>query len=185
MVKNRMFVVGAITVFAGYLAGVLTVLFAGGASGDYLRRFLTSQATPNWLAAFLSGPFFVLLVYFCGVFFLGWLFVFPLLYYKSYGYGYTAGLLLAGLGGRGFLPLALCLFPSAVAECLLLVCMAREALPQSVALFQSRKGDAQAFLSGLSSYLLHGLVWVQCSAFVLLWDLFLSPLILSGISEIL
>lgn len=185
MDKKRIFAVGAVTVFAGYLAGVLTVVFGGGVGGKYVEQYFAQTPRIDWWSGFLSGPFFVLLAYFCGLFFLGWLFVFPLLYYKAYGYGYTAGLFLATLGVKGLLPLGLCMFPSAAAECVLLVCIARDAFPLSFSLFRSWRGETEAFSAHLRSYLLHGLVLLQCSSFVLLWDLFLAPLMQSGIGEML
>ena len=185
MGSNRTFAVAAVTVFCGYLAGVFSVLLRGGADLALVTQYLTAPSEINWTEAFVGGPLFVLLVLFCGVFFFGWLFVLPLVFYKAYGLGYTAGLFLAALGTRGFLPIGLCLFPSAAAECLLLVRSARDALPLSYALFRGRCGDAKPFFDGVKSYLLRSLVVFQCSAFVLLWDLFLSPLILSGIRDLL
>lgn len=185
MGSSRTFAAAAVAVFGGYLAGVLSVLLRGEADTALVTDYLTSQTGTNWLQAFASGPFFVLLVLFCGVFFFGWLFALPLIFYKSYGLGYTAGLFLAALGTRGFLPLGLCLFPSAAAECVILIRGCRDALPMSFSLFRGLSQDATPFFSALKSYLLRSLVLFQCSAFVLLWDLFLAPLILSGIRDLL
>ncbi len=185
MDKKRMFAVGTVTVFAGYLAGVLTVMLGGGGGKDYVFSYVTAVASPDWWQAFLKGPFFVLLILCFGVFFFGWLLVYPLLYYKAYGYGYTAGLFLAALGTKGFLPLGLCLFPSAAAECALMIRAAGDAFPLSFSLFRSLKGNPEVFFSSLRGYFLQGLVLFQCTSFVLLWDLFMAPLILSGIGEII
>lgn len=185
MKRKTVFAVGILTVFAGYVTGVLTILFGGGVAGEYVEEYLSASPSPRWWDAFCSGPGFLLLALCCGVFFFGWLLLFPLVYYKAYGYGYTAGLFLAALGMKGLLPLALCLFPSALAECALLVFVCREAFPLSFSLFENLRGRGEGFRDGLRGYLLHGLVLFQCSSFVLLWDLFLSPLILSGIREML
>lgn len=186
MGSKKTFIAAAATVFGGYLSGVLTVLLRGGADTSLVLRYLNSETETNWLRAFESGPLYVLLVFCCGVFFFGWLTALPLVFYKTYGLGYTAGLFLAAYGTKGFLPLGLCLFPSAAAECLLLIRAARDALPQSFALFRGLKGgDAASFFQGIKSYFLRSLVIFQCSAFVLLWDLFLAPLILSGIRDLL
>ncbi len=179
------FIAGAVTVFVGYLSGILTVLLQGNVDGDLVRRYLSAELGTDWLRAFETGPLYVLLVFFCGVFLFGWLAAFPLVFYKSYGLGYSAGLLLAVYGAKGFLPLGLCLFPSGAAECLLLIRAARDAVPQSYALFRGLQGDSTLFFAGLKGYLLRSLVIIQCSSFVLLWDLFLSPLILSGIRDML
>lgn len=185
MGSNKTFLAAAVTVFAGYLSGVLTVLFRGGVDTALVLQYLNSETEANWLRAFGTGPLYVLLVFCCGVFLLGWLIALPLVFYKTYGLGYTAGLFLSVYGTKGFLPLGLCLFPSAAAECLLLIRAARDALPQSFLLFRGFKGDATPFFQGIKSYFLRSLVIFQCSAFVLLWDLFLSPLILSGIRDLL
>lgn len=185
MSSARTFIAASLTVFFGYLSGVLTVFFRGGVSRDFALSYVASELTPQWLRAFESGPFYVLLVFLCGLFLFGWLFALPLIFYKSFGLGYTAGLFLAAFGAKGFLPLGLCLFPSAAAECVLLIRGARDALPQSFLLFRGMKGDAAPFFQSLKPYLLRSLVIFQCSAFVLLWDLFLSPLILSGIRDLL
>lgn len=182
---NRMFAVGAVTVFGGYIAGVLSVLLRGGTEVEAVRKYLSGEIGINWMQAFMSGPFFVLLVLFCGLFLFGWLLAMPILFYKSYGLGYTAGLFLAAMGTKGFLPLGLCLFPSAVAECVLLIYAFRDAFPMSFLLFRGLSGEASDFFSGLKSYLLRSLVLFQCASFVLLWDLFLSPIILSGIRDLL
>ncbi len=185
MNSDRTFIAGAVTVFLGYLSGVLTVLLRGDGELSLVTQYLTSPPQTNWLRAFESGPLYVLLVLCCGVFFFGWLISLPLVFFKSYGLGYTAGLFLAVYGAKGFLPLGLCLFPSAMAECLLLIRAVRDALPLSFSLFRGWNGDASSFFQRLKSYLLRSLVIFQCSAFVLLWDLFLSPLILSGIRDFL
>lgn len=186
MERNKMFLAASATVFLGYVSGILTVLFQGNADGELVAQYLASQTETNWLHAFESGPLFVLLVFLCGVFLLGWLVAFPLVFYKTYGLGYSAGLFLAVYGTKGFLPLGLCLFPSAAAECLLLIRAARDAVPQSFELFRGAVGkDSAPFFSGLKGYTLRSLVIFQCSSFVLLWDLFLSPLILSGIRDLL
>ncbi len=185
MGSNRTFALGAVTVFLGYLVGVLTVMFRGGAGVDYVTEYLKSPTELNWMDAFASGPLFVLLVMFCGLFFFGWLFVFPLIFYKSFGLGYTAGLFLSALGTKGFLPLGLCLFPSAAAECVLLIRSARDAFPQSWMLFCGLFRDPTGFFNSLRGYLLRSLVLFQCTSFVLLWDLFLAPLILTGIRDLL
>lgn len=184
MDSKKRFALGAGVVFLGYLSGAVTVLFRG-ADADLVARYLSSPAGTNWWQAFLSGPFFVLMTLCCGLFLFGWLAVYPLIFYKAYGFGYSAGLFLAALGTRGFLPLGLCLFPSAATECLLLVRASQDSFFQSLALFCGMKEDAGSFFSSLRSYLLRGLVLFQCSAFVLLWDLFFAPLILSGIREYL
>ena len=185
MKRKTVFIAGMLAVFAGYVTGVLTVLLGGGASDGYVEEYLSASPAPRWWEAFCNGPGFILLALCFGVFFFGWLLIFPLVFYKAYGYGYTAGLFLAALGTKGFLPLALCLFPAALAECALLAFVCREAFPLSFALFGARTGKGDAFEAGLRPYLLHGLVLLQCSSFVLLWDLFLSPRILSGIREML
>ena len=185
MESNRTFLGAAVTVFAGYLSGVITVLLRGVKNGDLVLQYLNSQTETNWLRAFGAGPLYVLLVFCCGVFLFGWLVALPLVFYKSYGLGYTAGLFLAVYGAKGFLPLGLCVFPSAAAECLLLIRAARDALPLSFSLFRGWKGDTTPFFQDLKPYFLRSLVIVQCSSFVLLWDLFLSPLILSGIRDLL
>lgn len=185
MGSQRYFAAGGVTVFAGYLTGILTVLLRGQGNAQEVMGYLTSDLRPDWFQGFVSGPLFVLLVQFCGVFLFGWLFIFPLIFYKSYGLGYTAGLFLGALGTKGLLPLGLCLFPSALAECLLLIFAAKEAFPQSLALFHGLQGGGTGFFEGVRRYLLRSLVLFQCSSFVLIWDLFLSPLILSGIRDML
>lgn len=185
MKPKTVFAVGMLTVFFGYVAGVLTVLFAGGAGAGYVEDYLAASPAPRWWDAFCNGPGFVLLALCCGVFFFGWLLIFPLVYYKAYGYGYTAGLFLASLGAKGLLPLALCLFPAALAECAILVCVCREAFPLSLSLFVGLRRAGKPLGTEIRVFLMHGLVLFQCSSFVLLWDLFLSPLILSGIREML
>lgn len=184
MDRKKMFAVGSGVVFLGYLAGVVTVFFQGVEEG-YVTRYLSSLPSPRWGQAFLSGPFFLLLTLSCGLFLFGWLIVYPLIFYKAYGFGYSAGLFLAALGAKGFLPLGLCLFPSAAAECLLLARASRDAFPQSFALFRGMKGEASSFFDSVRPYLLRSLVLFQCSSFVLLWDLFFAPLILSGVREYL
>ena len=184
MGSNKTFLAAAVTVFAGYLSGVITVLVRGG-EGNLVLQYLNSQTETDWLRAFGTGPLYVLLVFCCGVFLFGWLIALPLIFYKSYGLGYTAGLFLAVYGTKGFLPLGLCVFPSAMAECLLLIRAARDALPLSFSFFRGWNGNVTPFFQDLKPYFLRSLVIFQCSSFVLLWDLFLSPLILSGIREML
>lgn len=167
------------------MTGILTVLLGGRGDSQEVMAFLSADLQVDWLQGFVSGPLFVLLVQFCGIFLLGWLFIFPLIFYKSYGLGYTAGLFLGALGTKGLLPLGLCLFPSAVAESLLLIFAAKEAFPQSLALFQGLKEGGKEFFDGVRRYLLRSLVLLQCTSFVLIWDLFLSPLILSGFRDML
>ena len=179
------FIAAAVTVFCGYLSGVLSVLLGGDVEGTIVEQYLFSDLGTNWLRGFETGPLYVIVVFLCGVFFFGWLIVLPLIYYKCYGLGYSAGLLLAVFGTKGFLPLGLCLFPSAVAECMLLIRAARDAIPQSFLLFRGFGGDSASFFLGLKGYFLRSLVIIQCSSFVLLWDLFLSPMILSGIRDLL
>ena len=179
------FIAAAVTVFVGYCSGVLTVLIRGEVDKTLVEQYLSSDLGTNWLRALETGPFYVLVVFLCGVFFFGWLLVLPLIFYKCYGLGYSAGLFLAAFGTKGFLPLGLCLFPSAAAECLLLIRAGRDAIPQSFLLFRGFGGEATPFFAGLKGYFLRSLVIVQCSSFVLLWDLFLSPLILSGIRDLL
>ena len=186
MKSQKTFIGAVLTVFGGYFSGVITVLLRGVTESDLVARYLAAETRTDWLGAFLAGPFYVLLTLCCGVFLFGWLMVLPVVFYKSYGLGYTAGLFLACYGAKGFLPLGLCIFPSAAAESLLLIRSARDALPQSFSLFQGlRDGVSPCFFQGLKAYLLRSLVVFQCSAFVLLWDLFLSPLILSGIRDML
>ena len=182
MKPKYVFAAGTLTVFAGYFSGVLTVFFGGGAEDSYVSAYLSSTPSVRWLEAFLNGPGYLFLTLCCGVFLLGWFLVFPLIFYKAYGYGYTAGLFLAALGTKGLIPLGLCLFPPAVAECALLVCACKEVFPLSFSLF---RGASKDFTKGLRPYLLHGLVLFQCSSFVLLWDLFLAPLLLEGVREML
>lgn len=175
---------GSGTVFSGYLAGVISVLISGGAPGA-AEQYLSAEATPDWWLGFLSGPLFVLLAGLCGVFLLGWLTVYPLVFYKAYGLGYTAGLLLAAYGTKGFLPLGLCLFPSAAGEFVLLIRQGQLAFPTSLALLRHCRGAEGNIAGELRRYALRSLVLLQCSSAVLLWDLFLSPLILSGIRNFL
>ncbi len=179
------FIAASVTVFAGYLSGILTVLLGGGADETLVTQYLSSDLGTNWLRGLETGPMYVIAVFLCGVFFFGWLAILPLIFYKCYGLGYSAGLFLAVYGAKGFLPLGLCLFPSAAGECLLLIRAARDAIPQSFLLFCGFSGDATPFFHRLKGYFLRSLVIIQCSSFVLLWDLFLSPLILSGIRDLL
>jgi hypothetical protein len=179
------FIAAAVTVFFGYFSGILTVLIRGEAEGTLVTQYLSSDLGTHWLRALETGPLYVVAVFLCGVFFFGWLAVLPLIFYKCYGLGYSAGLFLAVYGTKGFLPLGLCLFPSAAAECLLLIRAGRDAIPQSFLLFRGIQGDATPFYDGLKGYFLRSIVIIQCSSFVLLWDLFLSPMILSGIRDLL
>jgi hypothetical protein len=116
---------------------------------------------------------------------LGWLFLFPLLFYKAYGFGFSAGLFFAAMGTKGLLPLSLCVFPSALAQCLMLVFAAKDAFPLSLSLFLGIRGSPAAFFESLRPYFLRGLVLLQCSSILLLWDLYLSPLILDGLRSVL
>ena len=184
MGSKKTFLAAALTVFAGYLSGVLTVFFRGGDLAA-VRQFVRGTAELHWGQAFAAGPAFVVLTALCGVFLFGWLCVLPLIFYKSYGLGYTAGLFLAAFGTKGFLPVALCLFPSGITVSLLMIRVAKEALPLSFRLFRGISSDPKPFFDSLKGFLLRSLVFVQCSAIVLLWDLFLSPLILSGIRDLL
>jgi len=179
------YALGTLTVLGGYVAGCLTVIFSGENGTEYVARYLSQSASLSWGRAFAAGPLYLLILLFCGLFFFGWLCVYPLIGYKAYGYGYTAGLFLSAMGYRGLLPLGLCLFPSAVAECALLVRASREAFPQSFALFSGLRDGGDVFFSGLRGYLLRGLVLFQCSSFLLLWDLFLAPAILNGLRQML
>ncbi len=184
MNRKTLFFIAAVPVFAGYLTGVGAIFF-GNPDLSPTVTFLEESVSQSWGQAFLAGPTFVLGALFCGLFLFGWLTVFPLVFYKAFGLGYSAGLFFAAFGWKGILPVGLCLFPSAAVECLLLVQASREAFGQSWALFRGWKGDSAEFFGKLKAYLLRGVVLVQCSAFVMLWDLFLSPVILSIFRDLL
>ena len=185
MKGTAFFATGVLSVLGGYVGGCLTVLLGGGSEQDAVAEYLSGEGQISWLRALEGGPLYLLLLLFCGLFFFGWVFVYPLVVYKAYGYGYTAGIFLSALGIRGLLPLGFCLFPSALAECLLLVYGAKEAFPQSFALFSGLREGGGNFFGGLRPYLLRALVLFQCSSFVLLWEVFLSPKILEAIGEML
>lgn len=182
MREKTYFAIGALSVLVGYAVGVLAV-FLG--EGTDRVSFSDASLQPDWLRAFASGPLFVIGAVACGVCFFGWLAVYPLLFYKSYALGYSAGLLLASFGMRGMLPLGLCLFPSAAAECMLLVRASSQAFESSFRLFRGSGEGARSFYDGLCGYLMQGLTMIQCSSFVLIWDLFLSPCILAQMRELL
>lgn len=177
-----MFFVACITVLLGYLTGVIAVSFYGG-DESLVSSYLTSEPCTDWLSAFGSGPAFVLGIVCCGLFLFGWLAALPLAFYKAYGLGYTAGLFLSALGTAGYLPLALCLFPSALGVCLLMAVALRDALPLSYDLFRGWLCKKERPLPDLKSYLLRSLTLFQCSSFLLLWDLFLAPLLLTSLQN--
>lgn len=184
MKRDYGFFAGAATCLCGYVAGAITVLLRGG-DGNAVEAFLAAEVQRDWLSALLAGPGHLLPVLGCGLFLFGWLVALPLVFYRTFGLGYTAGLFLSALGTKGFLPLGLCLFPSAAGECLLLIRAVREALPQSWDLFRGRLGDNSAFAARWRGYCLRGIVSLQLSSALMLWDLYLSPLILSGIRDLL
>ncbi len=184
MNRKPLFFLSCLPVFLGYPAGILTVFFTV-PDVSAAERFLSASPSQNWGQSFLSGPAFVFGTVLCGVFLFGWLAVFPLVFYKAFGLGYSAGLFLGAFGLRGLLPVGLCLFPSALVETLLLIRASRDAFVQSRALFRGFSADPTPFFSGLKAYLLRSLVLLQCSAFVVLWDLFLSPLMLSSFRDLL
>lgn len=169
MRKKTGFWVACGTVVCGYLCGIAAAWFRGGET-DLVREWFSASSVPRFGQAFCAGPVFVLAVLLCGFCVFGWLFVLPSVFLKAYGFGYTAGLFLAAMGTPGLLPLGLCVFPSSSAVCLLLIGAAQEALPFSVALGRSVRGDPLPE-SVLRTYLLHGLVLFQCTAFPMLWDL--------------
>lgn len=185
MKGTALFATGVLFVLGGYVGGCLTVLLGGGTGADAVTGYLSGGGEVSWLRALESGPLYLLVLLFCGLFLFGWLFVYPLVGYKAYGYGYTAGVFLSALGVRGLLLLGFCLFPSALAECLLLVYGAKAAFPQSFALFSGFREGGACFFRELRPYLLRALVLFQCSSFVLLWEVFLFPNILGAIREML
>ncbi len=184
MNRKPMFSVACLTIFAGYLTGVGAVLLRTPDLSP-ARAYLEQPLQLQWGQAFLAGPAFVLGAILCGVFLFGWLAVFPLIFYKAFGLGYSAGLFFAAFGWKGILPVGLCLFPSAAIECLLLVKVAPMAFDQSWALFRGEGGEKRGFFEEWKAYLLRSTVLLQCSAFVMLWDLYLSPLMLSAFRDFL
>ncbi|MBQ1217609.1 MAG: hypothetical protein IIX85_06590 [Clostridia bacterium] len=180
--SDRMFFVACVTVLLGYLAGVIVVSLHGGDT-SLVTSYLAAEPRTDWLSALGSGPAFVLGILCCGLFLFGWLGALPLAFYKAYGLGYTAGLFLSALGTSGYLPLALCLFPSALGICLLMAVALRDALPLSYDLFRGWLCKKERPLPDLKSYLLRSLTLFQCSSFLLLWDLFLAPLLLTSLQN--
>ena len=171
--------------FLGYTGGFSSVVWLGHGETSAVASYLSASAAPDWGRALCGAPLFLAALLLCGVSIAGWLFVYPLVFYRFFGFGYTAGLFVSALGTKGMIPLLLCLFPSALVEGILLICAAQKALPCSVDLLQRLKTGRTLPEAEPTRYLMHGLILFQCTSFVQLWDLYPARWIKDALSDLL
>lgn len=205
MEKKKYRIMALVTALAGYAGGILSAFFASEESRKQMEEMVSllfsGTSDGDFLSAFCSGPLFVLAEVCAGLFLFGFVLIFPILFFKTYGLGYSAGMCYAVLGSKGILTVLFGIFPSGVLVAVLMVTAAEDAFPFSLSFLKKKRTAGYLLVDGikvggllepteapvteekasfaLERYLTRGLLLVLLSCASILADLYISPFLLN------
>lgn len=171
-----------ITVFFGYLAGSYSVRNLSVSEIERLGRLSYSiyshdMFNTDFFSAFLNNSFFIILVFLAGLSVIGFLAVLPLIFYKSYGFGFSAALFYLVFGAKGIIPVITLLLPPAFIMFVLLIFSGADALSFSLNVLIAE--DKHNSMNRLKNYLIKGTIYSVLSFTLPAFDIFIYPLAVS------
>lgn len=166
--------VALFTLIFGFISGILAVIFSNreitDMYGSWIMSFYNCEEAELWLKAVFSGPFFVFAAFALGLFVFGYLFVYPVVFYYSYTFGFLLTCAVFCFGKESFLPILMKL-PTFFAACFFLCFEAALAVKFSSENFSGL--EYKTLRVKTSQYLVQGLGYVIFCVLITVLEVFL------------
>lgn len=177
----------------GYVLGIFAVknFIASGQSGGFTISSLSfadgnfTVSAGNWADILCNSTLFVVLIFTVGLSAIGFMLVFPLVYYKMYALGFTSGIFYWLFGARGLLYI-LCILPIGVIIYFLMIACGGYSIRFSFyileRIFVFRKSQSQYLVPEatvtFSRYMQQGFILIAFSLIMPLYEGFVLPYLL-------
>lgn len=177
--KGKYLLSTLLAVFFGYLAGAYSVRSLGISEIERLGKLSYSiyeqdVFNTDFFTSFSNSSLFIIIVLIAGLSVIGFLTVLPILFYKSYGIGFSAAIFYLVFGAKGIIPVITLLLPAALIIFILLIYSGAEALSFSMNVLNGE--DRHNSLLRLKSYLFKSTIYSILSLIIPIFDIVIYPL---------
>jgi hypothetical protein len=127
----------------------------------------------NFFTAFCNSSLFIIIILLAGLSVVGFLAVLPLIFYKSYGFGFSAAIFYLVFGAKGIIPVTTLLMPAAFVIYILLIFSGADALCFSLNVLNGE--DRHNSLLRLRDYLFKTIIYSILSLIIPFFDIIVYP----------
>ncbi|MDF2686802.1 MAG: hypothetical protein K0S55_1985 [Clostridia bacterium] len=176
--KRKYLLSTLLAVSFGYFAGAYSI--RGLSVSEIERLGKLSYAIYNqdvfntdFLTAFYNNSLFIIIILFAGLSVIGFLAVLPLIFYKSYGFGFSSAVFYLVFGAKGIIPVITLLLPTAFIIYILLIFSGADALCFSLNVLNGE--DKHNSMLRLRDYLFKTVIYSVISLVVPFFDIVIYP----------